>query len=352
MIRIDDLAAHVCRPETQIREVLNRIDASPYLFQVVVDERGALLGTITDGDIRRAMLHGLQLEDYSAECMHKTPKAGKLGDDSRNLQMLSRLGSSVPFLPIIDDAGIVREIWYGRDQKAIIDTALIMAGGFGRRLGERTRQVPKPLLSVGGRPILEHVLAHLESFAVGNVFVAVHHLSDQIRSFLADRPSSAQVEILDEERGLGTAGALGLLDPAARARPILVVNGDLVTRADLYAMGEFHLHHELDGTVAVARHEVEIPFGVVRFDEEGLFGGLDEKPRISQFVAAGMYYLMPTVTALVRKDQPLDMPELLNAARAIGLRIGLFPIHEYWIDVGRPDDLDAADKAYQSLAKK
>lgn len=347
MIRLTELGPLMCGVDTPLSQVLARIDASPYLFQIVVDEGQRLLGTITDGDIRRAILHGSRLDSPAGDCMHRTPRFGRVGAEAENQRLLETLGSTIPFLPLVDADGRVGEILYGRTTRTI-ETALVMAGGLGTRLGERTKTTPKPLLPVGGRPILDHVLTNLEQAGVRRIFVSVNYLAEQIEDFLARRLSIAEIVALREEQRLGTAGALGLLPQEHKGRPVLVVNGDLLTRVDIGALCDFHHRHALDATLAVTPHHVEIPFGVVRYGADGLFAGIDEKPRISHFVAAGIYYLTPPLTALVGQGEPTDMPEVLNKAKEIGLRVGLFPIHEYWADVGRPDDLEAADRLHST----
>lgn len=332
-----------------VRDVLARIDASPELFQMVIDGSGRLLGTVTDGDVRRAMLHGVGLDETVERCMQRQPVAGRVGFTDENHGRLATIGSSRPFLPLLDEGGRVVEVLVRDGGDAGIGHALVMAGGFGQRLGERTKDMPKPLLPVGGRPILDHVLGALEDAGVARVYVSVHYLADQIRTFVAERSNRADIAFIEEEEPLGTAGALGQLDGDVSA-PILVVNGDVLTRVDLAALQDFHLRHRLDATVAVARHDLEVPFGVVRYDEHGLFESIEEKPRISNFIAAGVYYLGPEFTALVPQATAMDMPELLTLGRRIGLKIGLFPIHEYWSDVGQPDDLEAADRIHSALS--
>lgn len=349
MITITDFAAHVCHAGTPIRDVLARIDASPYLFQIVLSEHGQLLGTVTDGDIRRAMLQGGDLEDVAARCMQTTPTSGALGEAIRNRELLANLGSARAFLPILDPDGIVREILVAAEGPGI-GSAIVMAGGAGRRLGERTKSTPKPLLDVGGRPILDHVLTSLESAGIKRILVSVHYLGEQIEKFLGVRSNQADIDIVWEPAPLGTAGALGLLGDRTPNETTLVVNGDLITGVDFGALHEFHARHGFDGTVAVAKFDVDIPFGVIRYSEDGLFDSIEEKPRISSFVAAGVYYLSPEYFPLVSQGRSMDMPELLNSGKGIGLQTGLFPIHEYWTDVGRPDDLASADLAYHKKA--
>ena len=343
MNRIRDIGSYVCSPEIGVRDAICRIDQSAYLFQVVTDAEGRLIGTLTDGDVRRAMLRDLPLDAPVREAMNDSPVFGVLGEDERNRLKLASVRLIEPFLPIVDDRHVVREILFESAARSSSLQALVMAGGFGRRLGERTRSVPKPLLPVGGKPILEHVLNGLEDAGILDVTVSLHHLAEQIECFLNGRTGRAAVATLVEERPLGTAGALSRLGELPPATNVLVVNGDVLTKVDYAAMRAFHDHHGFDGTVAVTRHEVDIPFGVVRYGEDGSFERIDEKPTLNQFVAAGVYILSPVFAGMVVRNGPMDMNDLLNLGRERGMDIGLFPIHEYWIDVGRPEDIDRAE---------
>ncbi len=347
MIRLTDLSAHLARRGDTIRSVIKRINASPYLFQAVVDEDGRLLGTVTDGDIRRALLQGLSLDEPATACLNSSPKFGHVGRDAENLQALSLVNRRERFLPLLDEANRVREILVSRMDESP-SVAVVMAGGPGTRLGERTRTLPKPLLEVGGRTILDRVLESLENAGIGRIILTVHYLPEKIEQFVARRKNSATIEFIREDSRLGTAGALGLLQPEkVPSGPLLVVNGDLVTRVDFRALHDFHVRHGNDGTVGVATYRVDVPFGLVLHDEEGLFMGIDEKPQLNHFVAAGVYYLSPQFLALIPKSQPFDMPALLNEGRKVGMRIGLFPIHEEWADVGTPAAFEVIDAEYR-----
>ncbi len=337
MTRVKNMTPLVCGPRATMREAIERINASPYLFQVVVDSAGFVQGTVTDGDIRRAMLRGVSLDDAVEEGMHRNPIVGSTSNTEDNLRLLRR----TKFLPVVDDAGRLDHVLVERTPAGGIGAALVMAGGFGTRLGDATRGTPKPLLDIGGRPMIDRVLAGLEDAGVSRITVAVHYLAEQIEAFLDARGGRPRVSVIRESEPLGTAGALGLID-LPPDRPVFVVNGDLVTGVDYAAMHEFHVRHGFDGSVAAARHELTIPYGVLRYDEDGLISGIDEKPTLHHFVAAGIYYLSPEIVALVARGRPIDMPELLESARKIGLRIGVFPVHEHWRDVGRPGDLSAA----------
>lgn len=325
-----------CPPEATTRDVLERLNRSPGRFQIVVDDHGKLLGTVTDGDVRRNLLAGGTLETPVTEYMNKSPAVGRPGRDVDNRALVGRWH----FVPVLDDSGTLLHVLVRASDVARIGRALIMAGGFGKRLGERTQSCPKPMLAVGDRPMLEHVLQLIEAANVDVIYIAVHYLREQIENYIASRPNKCQIEFLVEDEPLGTAGILGRLRDLDV--PLLVVNADVMTRTDLLALQSFHFAHGHDGTVGVANYQVDVPFGVVRHDDKGLFRMIEEKPKLNFFVAAGIYYLSPQILALAPTSGPMDMPELLTQAHDVGLKIGLFPIHEYWLDVGRPADLQAA----------
>lgn len=348
MIRLSDIAPYLCRADATTRDALGRLNATDRLFQLVTDGEGRLLGTVTDGDVRRAMLGGISLDEPISRCVHRDPVVGRMGEDAANLERLRKIGGHKAFLPVIDVEGFVREVLVaGVPSDMSLKTALVMAGGRGTRLGDRTKDTPKPLLTVGDRPILEHVLTALEDAGVPEIFVSVHYLADQIEAFIGARAARAQVRAIRECEQRGTIGALGQLPKPLRSA-VLVVNGDVLSTVDFNAMATFHARHGYDATIGVARHELDIPFGVIRHTPDGQFERIDEKPRISHFVAGGIYLLGPAFAALVPPDRPMDMPELLNEARSLGLSIGLFPIHEYWRDIGRPHDLAAAEQDRKS----
>jgi dTDP-glucose pyrophosphorylase len=341
--RLSTFDDYVCRSSATVADALARIDnATPNLFQIVVADGGEVLGTITDGDVRRAMLRGVTMTDSVERCMRRTPILGRAGEDVTNRVLLRRAW----FLPVVDAAGRLDHVLIQRRFEQPFSRALVMAGGYGRRLGKLTREVPKPLLSVGGRPILDRVLEQLETAGISSIHLAIHYRADQIRDFVTQRRNVAAIQFIEETEPLGTAGALAKLSNHVE-EPLLVANGDVLTQVDYGALHEFHARHGYDGTVAVSRYEVQVPFGVIRQTADGLFAGIDEKPRLTQFVAAGLYYLSPEFIALTPRGRPVDMPELLTLASGAGLRIGLFPVHEYWKDVGRPGDLAAADQDHE-----
>jgi len=339
MKQLFNLEPYIAFGALPLKEALLRLNQIDQPFLLVVDDDRRLLGTVTDGDIRRAMLSGVQLEGLLSACMHMDPVTVREGASAEaGLRQ-------VPFVPVLNQHDQVTSVMLRDNNETQVVDAVVMAGGLGTRLGTITQQVPKPLLPVADRPILDHILASLEAAGIERIWITVNHLADQIEQFAAGRESAARLGVLREDKRLGTAGALGLLSEAP-TQPFFVVNGDVLTDIDFRAMFTFHKKHNYDGTIAVAHHQVQVPFGVVRHDG-GQFSGIDEKPVIHHFVAAGIYLFSPEVLGLIPQNKALDMPNLLNEARSIGLRLGLFPIHEYWTDVGRPEDLSAADEHHR-----
>lgn len=343
---IDD---YLCPPDISIRDAMVRITGKFSLFQVVVDVNRKVLGTLTDGDIRRSILRGVTPDDHVHACMNTTPITGRVGEDAENSFKLEQIhavgGEHANFLPIVGPDDVLSSILVYDSTPTQSPNALIMAGGLGARLGERTKNTPKPLLHIGDKPILEHIVNRLEKAGVEEVFISVCYLAEQIEAYVEARNSQAEINIIHETEPLGTAGSIGLL-PNTVIKPFLILNGDVLTSVDYGALFEFHARHEYDATIAVAQYRTQIPFGVVRHGEDGLFTGIDEKPNQEHFVAAGIYLLSPEFRTLISPKEYIDMPALLNKGRKLGLKIGLFPIHEYWADIGRPDDFDEANGKY------
>ncbi len=323
-----------------VRETLARLNATPHLVQVVVDGERRVVGIATDGDIRRGLVQGVGLDSPIRDCMHRKPIVAR--EVSAAIAMLDTISGRHRCVPVLDARDRLVCMVSDSPETPGLHTAVIMAGGFGSRLGERTRATPKPMLSVGGKPILWHLVRNLEEQGVQRVFVTVHYLGDQIRSYCAGAGFRAAIDVLTETQPMGTAGGLSLL-PRNVDGPILVLNGDILTRADYGAMMVHHQTSGRDATVGAARYEIDVPFGVLDLDDHGDIVGIREKPRYSNFIAAGLYVLEPSIYRLAQPAVRLDMPELLRSAVQQNKRVGLFPIHEYWLDVGRPDDLGRAE---------
>jgi NDP-sugar pyrophosphorylase family protein len=246
-------------------------------------------------------------------------------------------------IPVVDDLGRPTHVVSDAPESLGMDTAVVMAGGFGKRQGSRTAVTPKPLLPVAGRPVLWHVLKHLEEHGLKRIFITIHHLGEQIRDFVRNSDFRAQIEFIEEPEPLGTAGGLGRL-PKSLTGPLLVMNADIVTRADFASMLTHHRTHRHDLTIGATRYDLEIPFGVLKVGEDGLLSDIDEKPHFRNVVSAGIYLIDSQLIGDLDGQHPYDMPDLIRGAMAAGQRVGIFPIHEYWLDLARPADLVQAEE--------
>ena len=317
---------------------------------LVIDEVGCLLDTITDGDIRRGMLAGLGL-DSRIEVLRE--RKGRLAGvallaappdaDATALVQLMR-ERSVRQVPIVHHdgrvAGLVTLEELLPTAGALPVRAVIMAGGLGTRLRPLTEHVPKPLLPLGDRSVVERLITQLHDAGVRHVAVVTHYRGDQIRERLGDGQAlGVTVTYVDEDRPLGTAGALALMElPGV---PILVVNGDILTNVDLRAMLEYHRENAADVTIGVRRYELNVPFGVVDIEGPNV-RGVREKPAMHVFVNVGMYLMKPTMHSYLQAGAACDMPELVNRLIRAGRSVVSFPVVGYWLDIGRMTDYEQA----------
>lgn len=336
----EDLDPLTINPEESIRTALKRLNNTPALVQLVVDKEGSLIGMITDGDIRRALVGDADLDSPVTDCMNPHPVVAH--DVASAVERMTQLNSQRRNVPIVDEAGRLKALVVDTGVTTAVPTALIMAGGFGKRMGVHTRSRPKPMALVRGRPILGHLIDRLAAFGVSDIHISVHYLKEQVEGFVKTVDSKARVHLVEEKTPLGTAGALGLL-PDSVAGPLFVFNGDILTRADLSSMAEMHHLQGNDATIGAARYEVEIPYGVLTHTDDLRLTRIVEKPRYRHQVAAGLYILEPSIYRMVNGREPIDMPDLLQEALNLSYRIGMFPIHEYWLDIAQPSDLETAE---------
>jgi len=303
-----------------------------------------LLGSITDGDIRRVVLSGAQLTDSVATAMNRAPVTIEEQDVGKKALKIMQERDLLQ-LPVVNAEGAVIGLKTMQDQvlkRSRENPILLMAGGFGRRLHPLTQKVPKPLLPVGNKPILETILEQLVDEGFAQFFLSVHYRSDQIEAYFGDGAKwGAQITYLREEEPLGTAGAIGLLDRAKIDKPLIVMNGDLLTRLNFGRLVDYHDDHAGSATICVREYGFQIPFGVVH-GENNQLTEIIEKPVHTVFVNAGIYVLNPELLSLCTVGKPLDMPHLLQRAVADGKDVRMFPIHESWLDIGRMEEYDLA----------
>jgi dTDP-glucose pyrophosphorylase/CBS domain-containing protein len=352
MIRREQLERILVSPDCPIREAMQRIDASGLGIVLITDQGRRLLGTITDGDVRRAILASVDLQASVRTLLGASGRPTPLTapDGTTPEEMVRQMRQAgVRHLPIVEDNGRVVDLALLGDVESDMSipvTAVVMAGGFGTRLRPLTEGTPKPLLPIGEKPLLHLIMDQLREAGVRKVHVTTHYKGDQISRYLGNGEAfGLDVVCAPEDRPLGTAGSLGFIEPTDE--PLLVVNGDILTRLDFRHFVTFHREHRADMTVAVRRYEFQVPYGVV--EAEGVHVvGISEKPTVGFFVNAGMYLLDRDILALVARGEHCDMPDLIKKALAKRLRVITFPVHEYWLDVGQLEDYRTACEDVQA----
>jgi dTDP-glucose pyrophosphorylase len=335
-----DLASCTDAIGDTIRAGLSALDRGAGRIALAIHPDGRLAGVITDGDIRRALLRGAALDDPIEPIVTREPIAVGAGESrAAALELMS--ARRISAVPVVDRRGVPVGIHFLHEfleRRERTNWAVVMAGGEGTRLRPLTDTVPKPMLRVAGRPILERIVLHLVGSGFRRIFLSINYLGDVIEAHFGDGSGyGARIEYLREEAPLGTGGALGLL-PARPSEPLLLLNGDLVTSADLGGLLDFHTAGGFQATIGFRRYLHTIPFGCLERDGDRVIA-LDEKPTVEREVNTGMYALDPAVVALVPRGAPTSMPELISAALAAGRQVGAFEIEDDWVDVGVREQL-------------
>ncbi|MEJ8674901.1 nucleotidyltransferase family protein [Chromobacterium amazonense] len=337
-------------PSITLREALQTINDVGCQMVLVIDIERRLLGTLSDGDARRALLRGLTLDDPASEAMYQTPTVAHVHDDrATRLGLMKRQG--LHQLPIIDSHGHVVGLEVVDDYLHIPareEAVVIMAGGLGSRLKELTHATPKPMLNVGSRPILETIVRSFSEQGFRRFYLAVNYKAEQIEAHFGDGSRfDIEIQYLREKKRMGTAGALSLL-PTELEQPIVVTNADLLTKADYGAMLEKHLATGADATMAVRKYEMQVPFGVIQ-EKDGRIFNISEKPVHQFIVSAGMYVLSPHVLKFVPRDQFFDMPMLFETITTQGLFARCHHVDGYWLDIGQPSDFERANHDFHEV---
>jgi dTDP-glucose pyrophosphorylase/CBS domain-containing protein len=345
-ISIRDIEPFCADPDMTIRDLIALINRNLGGVALIVDSDRRLITTLTDGDIRRAILAGIDLDAKIEVLIGKgkgrtRKKPITAPDGTSAIQILRLMGEhAIQHVPLIDDSG--RLVALTLLSRFVRETdlpvrAVIMAGGLGMRLRPLTQETPKPMLPIGDRPLLQRTIESLSGAGIRNINITTHFEAEKIREHVGDgSPFDANVLYSHEDEPLGTAGALRqmALDPL---EPVLVINGDILTTVNYAAMLEYHREHRADLTVCVRHYTMTVPYGVI--DCEGpLVKTIREKPKVGLFVNAGIYLIEPSVCQFVPAGQRFDMTDLIAALIAQGRRVASFPVHEYWIDIGQHED--------------
>lgn len=325
-----------------ITEVIKKLNSSRNDIVLVVGSNGVLNGTVTDGDIRRGILAGINLAAPVSSIMNPAPVSASIGTPIKDMLAIMQ-EKGIRHLPVVDTRGkpVRLETIKNLVGSRLPNDAVVMAGGLGARLRPLTYSTPKPLLNVAGKPILDHILENIRKSGLHDVAISLNYKAGEIKEHVGrgDR-YDLNVDYLSESKRMGTAGALSLIKPRP-TRPFLVMNGDLLTHLNFSRLFEFQKRSSHKLVMCVKRHSISIPYGVVNVDRHHVTG-IQEKPDHDFFINAGIYVVDPSCIGLIPKDTFFDMPDLITALIQAGSSVGAFPIIEYWRDIGTPEDLRAA----------
>jgi dTDP-glucose pyrophosphorylase len=333
------------KPNDSLEHAIKVLHEGGARITLVVDKYNKLLGTVTDGDIRRALINKLTMKSEITSVMNSKPiKVSKSLSKKELLQLMTSNG--LIHMPIVNENGVIcglETIEHLIKNPIFTNPVFLMAGGFGKRLQPLTEITPKPLLRVGDKPIIETIIKQFIEHGFYEFYISTHYKSEQIREYFKDGSQyGANIHYIYEDLPLGTAGSLGLLPKDISELPIIVMNGDLLTKVDFKNLLDFHDASGNDATMCVREYDIQVPFGVVEMNE-GRIEKIREKPVHKFFVNAGIYVLNNNLIKKVDGKSYLDMPDFLeNELKNKG--INAFPIHEYWLDVGRIEEYTKANQ--------
>jgi dTDP-glucose pyrophosphorylase len=333
-------------PTASIGEAIRTIDGSALQISLVVDNE-RLCGTITDGDIRRAILNGLALSAPVLQVMNASPITALWGD-SRELVVARMRQLNIRHMPIVDLEGRLVGLECLNEvsiKPTLGNRVVLMAGGLGKRLAPLTDDCPKPMLSIGGGPILESVLLSFIEYGFKDFSISVNYMADMITDYFGNGSRwGVNIDYLREVEPLGTAGALSLLKEKPKL-PIILMNGDILTKVNFAHLLDFHAAHKSKATMCVRDYEFQVPYGVIKIDNYNILE-IQEKPKQKFFVNAGIYVLDPEVLDSIPNQERIDMTDLFSKVISLKMPHAVFPIREYWLDIGRHSDLDRAKMDY------
>ncbi len=334
-----------------IKEALKVINTGAVKIALVVDEEQKLLGTLSDGDIRRGLLGDLSLDSPIESIVFKTPVVGHIRDSSKKLLQIA-LEKKIQQIPIVDDNGKVVniEIVERLLKPAIkINRVVLMVGGLGTRLRPLTKNTPKPMLKVGNKPILETIILNFKRYGFVNFTLCVSYKAKMIEEYFKDGSAfGVNIEYVHEDKRMGTAGALSLIEKDKLKEPFFVMNGDLLTNINFENMLNYHGENHAVATMGVREYDFQVPYGVVHVDGNNILS-IQEKPTHSFFVSGGIYVLSDDVLQFITDDEFYDMPTLFEELIKNELKSISFPIHEYWLDIGRMDEFEKANREFAEV---
>ena len=343
-----DNLVELISPTSTLRDAMLAIECGESKIAVVVDEASRLLGTVTDGDIRRGILRGLDVSDPVSGVMNSQPCTAR-ENEPRHVVVSRMLSEHLRQIPVVDSENrIVRiEFVFERNKAPAMDNLVVlMAGGEGRRLRPMTADIPKPMLPVGEKPILETIIGHFAAAGFRKFLLSVNYKAKHIESHFGDGSQlGVHIDYLQEDAPMGTAGALGLISERPEL-PFFVMNGDILTNIDPTEILNYHREYAAMATLCVRQSNFQVPYGVVEFDDNLVLSNIYEKPVQNYFANAGIYVLQPEALDRIPSKSSLDMPQLMQGLVDSGDRCAVYPIHEYWVDIGHMRDYEQANRDF------
>jgi dTDP-glucose pyrophosphorylase len=344
MKKIEEIKLNI---NSTIKEALTIIDSGAVKFAIVVDKDDKLLGTLTDGDIRRGILNGKTLDDKIEDIYFKKPTVVDVNTSKEEIINICTTKKMYQ-IPVVDKEGKVIDIAMLDEllkPQTLPNKVVLMVGGLGTRLRPLTDTTPKPLLKVGGKPIIETIMQSFANHGFKDFILSVNYKSEMFEEYFGDGSHFGyNIEYVHEEKRLGTAGALSLMRDKLDD-DFFVMNGDLLTNVNFENLLKFHQEGDAEGTMCVREYDFQVPYGVVDV-KDGKICSITEKPTHKFFVSAGIYMLSPKVLKHIPNDEFYDMPTLFEKLIETNDSAISFPLREYWLDIGRIEEFEKANDEY------
>ena len=344
---INNLSKITVGPNTKILEVMAVIDSAAIQIAFVIDDSGILIATVTDGDIRRGLLHGIGLDMPVSKVMNENPTTLKEDTSEKNRRAFS-VQSGFQQIPIVNSQGRLVDIMLSTSsiKKTTRSTRVVlMAGGLGTRLRPLTDNTPKPMIPIAGKPLLERIIQKFKSDGFQHFTLSINYLGHIIQNYFGNgKGLSVKIGYVEEVRRMGTAGALSLIKDRPK-EPFIAMNGDILTTMSFGELMDFHVDTSSAVTMCARKFKMQVPYGVLNTDGIDLLS-MEEKPNSTYLINAGIYVLSPIVFDYIREGEPLDMPDLIERVKKAGKKVSVFTVNEYWVDIGRIEDFERANEEY------
>lgn len=345
-----DLKQITVTADASLRQVMEVIDSAAHQIALVEDDEGRLVATVTDGDVRRGILRGVGLDSPVSEVMHRNPTTLLKGASAAASQRLMR-EHGLNHIPLVDLEGRLVSLALREgmtDVEPRSTPVVLMGGGLGMRLRPLTETLPKPMIPIGGKPLLERIVTRFRDQGFSQFTLSLNYLGHLIRDHFDDGSAlGVTISYVEESQRMGTGGALSLLESRPQ-EPFVVMNGDILTTTSFGAMMDFHAETGSDVSVCAREFNMQVPYGVLNTEGTTLVS-MQEKPVLNHLVNAGIYALSPVVFDYITEGEPLDMPDLVARVQTAGRKVSVFRVREYWMDIGRIEDLDRARTEYATV---